>query len=252
MRSDLPKFDIIISDNSCLSALTDINRLDILKKLYNKIIITPEVKKEYNKKDNRQLPDWIEIEEPKNKEKVNQIFKELKGLGESESIVLASERPNSLLIIDERKPRNYAFEKEGLNIIGTVGVIREAGRNKIIVSQEKEDELIQQLKNTDFYLSKQVIEQSRNNIKNDELKNKEAEITKREKILEGSINALQTNQKIIHIVATELQNKQTTQPERNALWKKVFEDLPQWVSGKLAEVRNEIKNDKINQKEKDI
>jgi hypothetical protein len=63
---------------------------------------------------------------------------------------------------------------------------------------------------------------------------------------------LETNQKITHIVASELQGQQTTHQERNALWKKVFQDLPKWVSSKLAEVRNEIKNNINNKKENNI
>ena len=42
--------NVIISDTSCLIWLTNIGKLELLKKLYNKIIITPEVLKEYTSK----------------------------------------------------------------------------------------------------------------------------------------------------------------------------------------------------------
>jgi predicted nucleic acid-binding protein len=43
--------------------------------------------------------------------------------GESSAIVLASETPFSLVVIDDRKAREYTLAL-GLNIIGTVEVIR--------------------------------------------------------------------------------------------------------------------------------
>jgi predicted nucleic acid-binding protein len=38
---------IIISDTSCLIALSKIDKLDLLKDLYHEIIITPEVHQEF-------------------------------------------------------------------------------------------------------------------------------------------------------------------------------------------------------------
>jgi predicted nucleic acid-binding protein len=48
---------IIISDTSCLIALSNIGQLSILKDLFKEIIITEEVKDEFGDK----LPIWIKI-----------------------------------------------------------------------------------------------------------------------------------------------------------------------------------------------
>ncbi len=47
--------NIIISDTSCLIALTNIDELDLLHKVYNQIITTTEVLNEYEEI----LPSWI-------------------------------------------------------------------------------------------------------------------------------------------------------------------------------------------------
>jgi predicted nucleic acid-binding protein len=50
---------IIISDTSCLIALTKIEKLNLLKELYQEIIITTDVYQEFG----GSLPDWFLITE---------------------------------------------------------------------------------------------------------------------------------------------------------------------------------------------
>ena len=52
----------IVSDTSCLILLDKIRRLDLLKALFGKIIVTQLVADEFGKK----LPDFIQIENPQN------------------------------------------------------------------------------------------------------------------------------------------------------------------------------------------
>ena len=51
----LPMPKIVVSDTSCLIVLSKIGKLDILRKLYSKIIITPEIANEFGD----ELPTWI-------------------------------------------------------------------------------------------------------------------------------------------------------------------------------------------------
>jgi predicted nucleic acid-binding protein len=155
MLNDSSSVNVIISDTSCLIGLTNIKQLELLKKLYDHVTITPEVKKEFTEKYNENLPDWIYIKEAENKEKIKEINTLLE-IGESSSIVLACETPGSLVIIDDMKAREYALAI-GLNVIGTVGVIRQAADRNIIVSHEKADELFQELKNKGFWLNNKLI-----------------------------------------------------------------------------------------------
>lgn len=55
--------DVIIADTSCLILLDNIGELELLKQLYQRITITPEIAEEFEKK----LPDWIKIASPSNK-----------------------------------------------------------------------------------------------------------------------------------------------------------------------------------------
>jgi predicted nucleic acid-binding protein len=89
---------IIISDTSCLIALRRINELEILRKVFNTIITTPEVAHEFG----QPLPPWILLK--KTTEKLT--FKEVSLLldeGEASAIVLALETKDSVLVIDEKK-----------------------------------------------------------------------------------------------------------------------------------------------------
>jgi predicted nucleic acid-binding protein len=156
--------NIIISDASCLIALTNINQLDLLKKLYKNINITPEVAKEYTEKYKLELPDWVRIKEAKNKNKVKEMNKIL-DLGESSSIVLASEIKNSLLIINEKKGRNCAVDI-GLLVTGTFGILRQAYERGFIESREKALELMSALKNEKhFRISEKIIENVKSQMK---------------------------------------------------------------------------------------
>lgn len=80
---------IIISDTSCLIALSKIEKLDLLKDLYQEIIITNDVYQEFG----GYLPDWIIITEVKDKQKQRDLEERL-DKGESSSIALALEIDN--------------------------------------------------------------------------------------------------------------------------------------------------------------
>ena len=117
---------IIISDTSCLIALTNIDKLDLLKDLYEEVIITREVYKEFG----GLVPDWISISEVKDKQKQHELEQQL-DKGEASSIVLALEIDNSTLIIDEVKGRKIA-QSLNIDIIGTIGVILLANQKGVI------------------------------------------------------------------------------------------------------------------------
>ena len=141
----------IISDTSCLIALTNINKLDILKQLYDEIIITPEVAAEYE----QALPEWIIAQDVKNKDAVAEILKINLGIGESSSIALAMETRNAVLILDDERARNYA-RKKGLPIIGTLTII---GRACDLGYIESYEEACEELRKVNFRFSSQLQEE---------------------------------------------------------------------------------------------
>jgi predicted nucleic acid-binding protein len=139
---------IIISDTSCLIALSKIERLDLLKDLYHEIIITSDVFHEFG----GSLPDWIIITEVKNKQKQKEIEERL-DKGEASSIALALEIENTTLIINEIKGRKIA-QSLNIDIIGTIGIILLADKKGLISNVTS---LILRLVNKGFRLSDKLI-----------------------------------------------------------------------------------------------
>jgi predicted nucleic acid-binding protein len=88
----------VISNTSCLIALSNISRIDLLQKQYEKILITPEVAKEFGES----LPDWISVVPVKDSYKTALIANSL-DLGESSTIALSAELDSPLLILDDGK-----------------------------------------------------------------------------------------------------------------------------------------------------
>jgi len=108
---------IVIADASCLITLENINEIDLLPKLYEQIVVTPEVADEVGSS----LPEWVDQISSPNQALIDQLSFILE-IGEATSIALALELPDCLLIIDEKKGRRTAKEL-GIVITGTFGVV---------------------------------------------------------------------------------------------------------------------------------
>ena len=108
---------IVIADASCLITLENINEIDLLPKLYEQIVVTPEVADEVGSS----LPEWVDQISSPNQTLIDQLSFILE-IGEATSIALALELPDCLLIIDEKKGRRTAKEL-GIVITGTFGVV---------------------------------------------------------------------------------------------------------------------------------
>jgi predicted nucleic acid-binding protein len=140
---------IIISDTSCLIALSNIGLLYILKDLYGEVLITTEVNEEFGK----QLPSWIFVLQVKDKIKQTEI-ESILDKGEASSIALALENPNSILIIDEVKGRNIA-RSLNIEIIGTIGILLLASNKGLLTDVIS---VVLKLVNNGFQLSNTIID----------------------------------------------------------------------------------------------
>ena len=138
---------VILSDTSVLIALSNIDELDILHKVYKNITITSEVSKEFGE----DLPSWITINEVMDRTKIDLLLLELDA-GEASSIVLALEKTNSILIIDEKKGRMIA-KRMGLVIIGLLGVLVKAKELNKITSLRP---ILERLENVGFRISSKL------------------------------------------------------------------------------------------------
>jgi predicted nucleic acid-binding protein len=108
---------IVITDTSCLIALTNIKTLHLLPELYEHVVITKEICAEFKES----LPHWIEVKEVANK-KYQQLLENTLDKGEASAIALAMELENVLLVVDELKGRKEA-ERLGIKITGTLGIL---------------------------------------------------------------------------------------------------------------------------------
>lgn len=151
---------MIISDATILITLINIDEFRVLKLFIEKIIIPYEVYHEVSQKPNAKKYIDVQIEEAfisvEDYEDL-QLFKEINYLldaGESASITLAIER-NLPLIIDEKKGRKFA-EKQNVEIIGLVGILRFLYRNGRL-SREESVKIVKKLNASDFRISSKLL-----------------------------------------------------------------------------------------------
>jgi predicted nucleic acid-binding protein len=137
---------IIVSDTTALSNLIQLNKLELLKKIFSEIIIPEmvyeELKQTFDMDEIARQNNWIQI---RSNFKIPEQLKSFQNLdkGELEAISLAIELNADKIIIDEMYGRIVA-QKLGFEIIGTVGVLLKAKENSLIDSLKIElDKLIE-------------------------------------------------------------------------------------------------------------
>ncbi len=144
----MPK--IVISDASCLILFSKINKIELLKQVYDNVSTTLEILNEFG----MELPKWIKIESVKDK-KYQELLETQVDLGEASAIALASEKENTLLLLDDLKARKLATKLK-LNFTGTLGIIHKA---KQIGKIEKIKPILEDLLKTDFRISQNIIDE---------------------------------------------------------------------------------------------
>ena len=140
--------EVVISDTSVLIIFHKIGELNLLKKVYDSLITTPEVAKEFIE----QLPEWIKVKSVKDKKYQNFLETQV-DVGEASAIALAAELDNSLLLLDDLKARKLA-KKLDMNFTGTLGVFHKARQIGVI---DKVKSLIDKLLLTDFRISENIV-----------------------------------------------------------------------------------------------
>lgn len=121
---------IVISDTTPIISLMKANRLDLLRKLYGKVLIPNAVYKELTEnatfaKEAKIIKDidYLTVVAVENEKSVS-VLRNVTGLdaGESEALIIYDEQKADLLLMDEHKGRSVAKQ---LNVrhIGTVGVL---------------------------------------------------------------------------------------------------------------------------------
>ncbi len=146
----------VVSDTTPIISLLKLNRLDLLKQLYEQIYIPNAVYKEIEAgktkpyyKDLAKI-SWINILKINDKNSLK-YFLDL-DLGEAEAIVLATELNADLIIIDEKLGRFHA-KLASLKLTGTIGILLKAKANGLITELKP---LLNQLIKNNVWISKNL------------------------------------------------------------------------------------------------
>lgn len=141
---------IIVSDTSPINNLAAINQLDLLRQLYNTVVIPEGVYRELTEPDfpvagaiEVQSFDWIQTRQVTNRILVEVLQHEL-DIGEAEAIALSLELEADQVLIDERRGRIVAA-RLNLRYTGILGILVEAkGQGLIPAIKPLLDALINQ------------------------------------------------------------------------------------------------------------
>lgn len=149
----------IVSNASPLINLVRIGQLNLLRQLYNEIVIPEAVWREVVIEgsgqpgaDELKSATWVKTQTVKNQQLVHALRQDLDA-GEAEAIVLAVEHGAELLLMDERLGRESASHFN-LRITGVVGVLVEAKRKGFI--QDVKSHLVALRDLAGFHLSEQL------------------------------------------------------------------------------------------------
>ena len=137
---------IVVSDTTPLISLLKINRLDLLEKLFGRVLIPQAVCDELTRDKRFQIEadqikkcGFIEVRCVENMESIS-LLKRISCLdqGESEAIILTDELQADILLMDEAKGRTVSLQM-GLKIMGTIGILLSAYEERIRIAEEIKD-----------------------------------------------------------------------------------------------------------------
>ena len=138
----------VILDTSVLIALSKINSISLLCKLYHKVFLPTGVMKEFGD-IKLECIEEVKVDSPL----VRLLIDDLNlGKGESEAIALAF-KMKSRIIIDEIKARRIA-EDLGLAVSGTIGILLKAQSRGYIKNAYKK---VTELRDKGFYVSDELL-----------------------------------------------------------------------------------------------
>lgn len=148
----------VVSDTSPINHLCQIGHIQILPTLFHRVLIpaavTTELSREKTSAMVRQFvtnpPSWLEVRPPA----IIDVSLEQLGAGEREAISLAQEIQADLVIVDDKAARRAATQL-GLNVIGTLGVLKQAAALSLVELPTAVDAL----QAIGFYMSDQLIQE---------------------------------------------------------------------------------------------
>ena len=125
---------LVVSDTSPLRYLVEVDVVEVLPPLYGDVLTTPQVMEELCqehfpesvKRWAQHAPAWLKVDSPREIRFLDQLDE-----GEASALSLACERRSNLLLVDERAGSRVAHSC-GVNTIGTLGILQEAGHENLL------------------------------------------------------------------------------------------------------------------------
>lgn len=150
---------IVVSNTSPIMNLSIAGHHDLLRQMYEKVLIPEAVRDELSVSGSEQSwgtelqkTTWLEIRSVSNRALVNSLLSEVDS-GEAEAIALAAEVEADLLLMDERRGRKLAA-RLGVKTIGLLGALIEAKRKGLVT--EVKPVLDQMIAKAGFWVSRQL------------------------------------------------------------------------------------------------
>ncbi len=150
---------VVIGNSSPVIHLAKIGRLNLLERLYSRILVPEKVYLEctdtvhYHKETELIAKSaWIKRHLIEDDRLFNLLYAEIDA-GEAEALVLALEQKADLLLLDDQEARSMA-KKLGLSVTGTLGVLLKA-KNEGMINSFAED--LQKLQMSGFWLSQNLV-----------------------------------------------------------------------------------------------
>jgi predicted nucleic acid-binding protein len=139
---------IVVADASPLNYLILIECVEILERLYGRVLVPAAVMEELRHFGAptavsgwaNDIPKWIEIRQITFRQ---DPALDLLDPGEREAIQLAEEQRADLLLVDERQGRRVASLR-GISTTGTLGVLLAAGKRNLLDAQAAYERLVSQ------------------------------------------------------------------------------------------------------------
>lgn len=152
---------MIVCNSGPLIALGGIDRLELLRDLFGRVLVPVEVADEWQAGGLSQTgvaalrrATWIEVETLPSPP--DPLLTSLLDLGETRAIELAKNHQPAVLLMDEARGRKVARDVYGLQVVGTGRVLAEAKHAGLIVRVKP---LIEAMRANGYWLSDKIVDE---------------------------------------------------------------------------------------------
>ena len=150
----------LVSNTGPMIALSGIGELEILKKLFNEVMIPHAVYNELitgysdteSGRESFKIPEWISI--VKLSKEPDPLLVQMLDPGEAAVIELASLDTERIILMDEKKGRKIAGDIYGLPVTGTAGLLILAKRAGLINAASS---LIISMRNNGYWIDEAIL-----------------------------------------------------------------------------------------------